>query len=79
MTMKFAKAALLLTLASTAAWARVNAGEQKPDPDLPFTMTQGGDLRVSLAAGLPARWPHADHRKGRARLAGLPAGREDPR
>jgi glucose/arabinose dehydrogenase len=40
MTMKLAKTALLLTLASTAAWAQVNAGEQKPDPDLPFTMTQ---------------------------------------
>ena len=44
MTMKLAKAALLLTLASTAAWAQVNAGEQKPDPDLPFTMTQVATL-----------------------------------
>src|SRR4030095_12091767 len=24
------------------------------------------------------RWPHADHRKGWARLAGVPAGTEDP-
>src|SRR4030081_1417665 len=39
MTMKLAKAALLLTLASTAAWAQVNAGEQKPEASLPFTMT----------------------------------------
>jgi len=37
--MKFAKAAWLLTLASVAAWAQVNAGEQKPEPSLPFTMT----------------------------------------
>ena len=29
--MKLAKAALLLTLASAAAWAQVNAGEQKPE------------------------------------------------
>src|SRR5499427_4369559 len=39
MTMKLAKAALLFTLASTAAWAQVNAGEQKSDTNLPFTMT----------------------------------------
>jgi aldose sugar dehydrogenase len=36
--MKLAKAALLLTLASTA-WAQVNAGEQKPEATRPFTMT----------------------------------------
>src|SRR3954470_10169212 len=34
------KAALLLALASTPARAQVNAGEQKPEPSLPFTMTQ---------------------------------------
>src|SRR5678809_136850 len=39
MTMKLAKAVLLLTLASVAAWAQVNAGEQKPDPNQPFEMT----------------------------------------
>src|SRR5262245_9360313 len=39
MTMKLAKAALLLTLASGAAWAQVNAGEQKPEASLPFNMT----------------------------------------
>jgi aldose sugar dehydrogenase len=39
MTMKLAKAALLFTLASTAAWAQVNVGEQKPEASLPFTMT----------------------------------------
>jgi aldose sugar dehydrogenase len=39
MTMKLAKAALLLTLVSTAAWAQVNAGEQKSDNNLPFNMT----------------------------------------
>src|SRR6266700_1629044 len=31
---------LLLTLVSSAAWAQVNAGELKPQPDAPFTMTQ---------------------------------------
>src|SRR6202167_3181804 len=40
MTMKPVKAALILTLASVAAWAQVNAGEQKPEASLPFTMTQ---------------------------------------
>ena len=33
-------AALLFTLGSTAALAQTNAGELKPEPDLPFTMTQ---------------------------------------
>src|ERR1700680_3464935 len=39
MTMKLAKASLHLTLASVAAWAQVNVGEQKPEASLPFTMT----------------------------------------
>ncbi len=37
--MKLAKAALLLTVTSAAAWAQVNAGEQKPEASLPFNMT----------------------------------------
>ena len=37
--MKLVKAVLLLTLASMAAWAQVNAGEQKPEASLPFNMT----------------------------------------
>jgi glucose/arabinose dehydrogenase len=37
--MRYTKAALLFTLASTAAWAQVNAGEQKPEASLPFNMT----------------------------------------
>src|SRR6202162_2364432 len=39
MTMKLAKAPLLFTLVSLAAWAQVNIGEQKPEASLPFTMT----------------------------------------
>jgi glucose/arabinose dehydrogenase len=39
MTMKLAKAVLLLTLGAAAAWAQVNAGAQKPEASLPFTMT----------------------------------------
>jgi glucose/arabinose dehydrogenase len=39
MTMKLARAALLSTLVSAAAWAQVNVGEQKPEASLPFTMT----------------------------------------
>src|SRR6202166_839049 len=39
MTMKLAIAALLFNLASVAAWAQVNVGEQKPEAGLPFTMT----------------------------------------
>jgi glucose/arabinose dehydrogenase len=40
--MKLANAALLLTLASAPVWAQVNAGEQKPEASLPFTMTTVG-------------------------------------
>lgn len=35
--MKSVKAALLLILASAAAWAQINAGEQKPETSLPST------------------------------------------
>ena len=37
--MKFAKVAVLFILASAAALAQVNVGEQKPESGLPFTMT----------------------------------------
>ena len=36
--MNFLKGTLLVALASTAAWAQVNAGEQKPEASLPFNM-----------------------------------------
>src|ERR1700678_920866 len=36
----YAGAAVILALASTQAYAQVNAGKQKPEPSLPFTMTQ---------------------------------------
>src|SRR5271168_4812310 len=39
MTMKLAKAPLLFTLVSVAAWAQVNIGQQKPEASLPFIMT----------------------------------------
>jgi glucose/arabinose dehydrogenase len=39
MIMKLAKTVWLLTLASGAAWAQVNAGEQKPEATVPFNMT----------------------------------------
>src|ERR1700722_20957184 len=38
--MKFVKKALFFTLISTAAYAQVNAGEQKPEQSSPFTLTQ---------------------------------------
>ena len=37
--MKLATAALLLTLASAPAWTQVNIGEQPPEAELPFAMT----------------------------------------
>jgi glucose/arabinose dehydrogenase len=39
MKTQFVKAALLFTLTAVAACAQVNAGEQKPETELPFTMT----------------------------------------
>ena len=49
--MKFAKAALALqlTLVPAVAWAQVNAGDQKPEASLPFTMT------TTATFGLPWR------------------------
>ena len=44
--MKFAKAALFFTLASVAAWAQVNVGEQRPEASLPFTMTTVATFRL---------------------------------
>ena len=37
--MKMARATLLLTVASVAAWAQVNVGQQQPEATLPFKMT----------------------------------------
>jgi glucose/arabinose dehydrogenase len=37
---------MLLTLASANAFAQVNAGEQKPEADLPFTMTQVAEFKL---------------------------------
>src|SRR5713226_3212942 len=42
----FLKAALLLTLVPAAARAQINAGELKPDPSLPFTMTQVATFKL---------------------------------
>jgi aldose sugar dehydrogenase len=39
MTMKLAKAALLLALTGVGAWAQVNIGEQKPEATIPFNMS----------------------------------------
>src|SRR5450631_3827689 len=39
-------AALLLTLVSATARAQINAGELKPEPSLPFTMTQVAEFKL---------------------------------
>ena len=44
--MKLVKRALLLTLASTAVWAQVNIGEQKPEASMPFTMTSVATFKL---------------------------------
>src|SRR6266550_7649423 len=43
---KLATAVLLLALASTSVDAQINAGEQKPEPILPFTMTQVAEFNL---------------------------------
>jgi len=45
-------AALLLTLVSATARAQSNAGELKPEPSLPFTMTQVATFK--LPGALPS-------------------------
>jgi glucose/arabinose dehydrogenase len=50
MTVSLSNAVLLLTLASPAAWAQVNVGEQKSEVTLPFEMTT-----VSSTFSLPWR------------------------
>jgi ABC-type phosphate transport system permease subunit len=49
--MKLAKAPLLFTLLSVAAWTQVNVGEQKPEASMPFTMTTVATFK------LPCAWP----------------------
>src|SRR5262245_18999234 len=44
--MKTLLTGLLLSLVSTTARAQINAGELKPEPDLPFTMTQVAEFRL---------------------------------
>ena len=45
--MKLAKKALLLTLASAAAWAQVNVGEQMPEAGLPFAILKNGQFSAN--------------------------------
>ena len=69
--MRLAKIALLVALASATGSAQVNVGGQKPEAGLPFTMTTVSTFELPWRlAFLPGR-PHARHRKGRARLAGV--------
>jgi glucose/arabinose dehydrogenase len=42
----FLNAALLLTLVSASARAQINAGELKPEPSLPFTLTQVATFKL---------------------------------
>jgi hypothetical protein len=42
----FFRAALLLTLVSGTAHAQINAGEKKPEAELPFTMTKVAEFKL---------------------------------
>ena len=76
--MKLAKAALLFTLASVAAWAQVNMGEQKPEASLPFTMTTVATFELPWRiAFLPDGRMLVTEKVGPIWLV-YPAGREDP-
>ena len=44
--MKVANALLFAALTANVAHAQTNAGEQKPEPDLPFTITRVASLEV---------------------------------
>ena len=46
MNIYLAKAFLLLTLVPVAAWSQVNAGDQKPEDNLPFTMTPVANFKL---------------------------------
>jgi aldose sugar dehydrogenase len=46
MSMKSAKMAVLVTLASVVGWAQVNIGEQKPEASVPFNMTKVTTLKL---------------------------------
>ena len=43
----FLNAVLLLTLVPATARAQINAGELKPEPNLPFTMTEVASVRTA--------------------------------
>src|SRR6266480_3058585 len=78
MTMKLAKAALLLTLATAAGWAQFNAGEQKPEASVPFTMTTVTTFNLPWRLAFLPDGRMLITEKGRSSLVGDTAGREDP-
>jgi hypothetical protein len=43
--------ALLLTLAPVTAGAQINAGEQSPEPNVPFAMTQVATFNLPWGQG----------------------------
>jgi len=45
--------ALFLALAATQAEAQINAGEQKPEPSLPFNMVQVATLNLPWRIAFP--------------------------
>ncbi len=62
---------------SAAARAQVNAGEQKPEPSLPFTLTQVATFKLPWRIAFLPDGRMLDHRKNRPGVAGHAAGRED--
>ena len=71
----FVNAALLLSLVATTARAQVNAGEQKPEPNLPFTMTPAEAAECASAFRPKVVYPYhyqgQDPKAFEAALAGM--------
>jgi aldose sugar dehydrogenase len=73
---KLANAVFLIALLSSAVYAQTNAGEQKPDPGLPFTMTQVASFDLPWRIAFLSDAACGD-RKGWSRRSGHPAKRQD--
>ena len=72
-------AVLLTSLLAGTAYAQVNEGAEQVRHEPALRHDAGDDFRLSLASGLPARWPHAGDRKGRPPRSGDPGRQEDRR
>ena len=76
MKTKLATVVLLLTLASAAVLAQVNAGEQKPETTLPFNMSTGATFTLPWPVAFLSGWPQVVPRKVGPVWLGTPTGQQ---